>query len=419
MTKRFADENFPEDIQRKADQMNLEESAIPPYTVPEPESVSGMDFLQKERPSLLKKFAENIYGEIPPRCRELEFHTVTEDPAAFGGLATRREIKIRCAQNGVERFLDLLLYIPNHRTGKVPVFFGMNFLGNHAGTTDPGVRYTIKKRYPALDNSLRRCDRRAAEDQRGLEADRWCHEKVLSRGYAAATLCYFDAYPDHPHGFNDSILPLFFDEKTFLSGDRPCGVISAWAWGYLRAVDCLEAQDEINSSRIAVHGHSRLGKTALWAGANDPRIALTVSCCSGCLGAKLSHRYMGEDFSWIDQWNPYWTVPAFKKYAGHDSDIPVEQNQLLGCIAPRLAYIMSASKDAFADPKGEFLCAKAASKFYHLFGSAGIGTGEMPPPDTPLAGDIGYFCRTGDHNFYPEGWAALLDFTDKHWKYNR
>lgn len=418
MTKRFAHENFSEDIQRQADQMNLDEAAIPPYTVPGPRSVSGSDFLLKERPELLKEFAENIYGEIPPRCQELDFQTVAEDPDAFDGLATRREIVIRCAQNGKARFLNMLLYIPNRREGKVPVFFGMNFRGNHAGTRDQGVRYTISKRYPTLDNSPRKCDNRASETERPMppEEKRWCHEKVLARGYAVATICYWDVYPDHPYGFNDSILPLFFDEKTFLSEERPCGAISAWAWGYQRAVDCLETQPELDSSRICIHGLSRLGKTALWAGANDPRIALTVSCCSGTLGAKLSHRYMGEDFNWIQLWNPHWVVPTFRKYVNHDREIPLDQNQLIGCIAPRLVYIMSASEDEYADPKGEFLCGVEASPFYKLFGAEGMGGTEFPPVDTPLSGEIGYICCFGGHDFHPVGWDALLDFADHHWK---
>lgn len=416
MKKRFESENFPPEIQKKADQMNLDEALIPPYSVPVPSSSSASEFINIERKRLLSDFARYIYGEIPPRCEKTEFITVAEADDAFDGLAKRREIEIRCRSNGVSRTLNLLLYLPKYQKGKVPVFFGMNFRGNHASCNDPGIRYTVTKRYPSIDNSPRKSDNRSPADVRGAEKDRLCLEKIIKRGYAAATMCYWDVYPDHPYGFNDSILPMFFDEQTFMSVRRPAGAISAWAWGYQRAVDCLEAQSEIDSCRIAVHGHSRLGKTALWAGANDTRIALTVSCCSGCLGAKLSRRYMGEDFSWIEQWNPHWTSPEFKKYIDRDRDIPVDQNQLIGCIAPRPVFIFSASEDEYADPKGEFLAAYEASQFYRLCGLRGLGTDTMPPPDTAVGEDIGYFCHTGDHNFYPGNWDVLLDFTDKLWQ---
>jgi len=416
MEKRFANENFSPEYQSMADRMNLDEAEIPSWTVPGPASSSGADFLCNERPGLLQQFARCIYGAVPSRCEGLDFDVIEECPAVFGGLATRREIVIRCSQRGKVRFLNLLLYLPNARTGKVPVFFGLNFKGNHSSSTDPGVRFTITRRYPMLQNTIRKADNRAGIEEHGSDASRWCFETVLRRGYAAATVCYYDLYPDHPMGFNDSILPLFFDEKLFLSSERPCGAISAWAWGISRAVDCLEAQPEIDARRIAVHGHSRLGKTALWAGANDERIALTISCCSGTLGAKLSHRYFGEDFAWIDLWNPHWTIPVFKRYVQHDAEIPVDQNQLIGCIAPRLAYITSATADEYADPHGEFLSGNKASPFYRLFGSEGIGTDRMPAPGIALKGDIGYYLRAGEHNICPENWSALLDYADFHWK---
>ena len=408
-------ENFTPEQQAKAQQMNDCEERVPPYSVPGPESATAAEFLQKERKELLKKLGRYLYGPIPGRCRYLDFDVVSEEPDAFDGLATRRQIVIRCSNGGQARFLNMLLYIPNRRKKPVPVFFGMNLRGTHAGTFDPLVRYTVTKRYPTLGGFIRFSDRRAREDQRGMEASRWDHEKVLKRGYAVATINYCDVYPDHPLGFPDSVLAMFFDEKTFQSPERPCGAISAWAWGYSRAIDCLEAQPEIDRNHIAIHGLSRLGKTALWAGANDERAALTVSCCSGTLGAKLSHRYFGEDFSWIDLWNPHWVVPEFRNWVDRDLEIPVEQNQLLACIAPRLLFIMSAEEDTYADPKGEFLSAVHASKFYRLFGSEGIGTDQRPPVGKLLTGDIGYFLQEKEHNFHPSGWDALLDYTDLHW----
>lgn len=419
--KRFAGESLPEDIQRLADQMNLDESQVPPWTIPAVQSQSAREFAATERPALLKEFARCIYGALPPLPQVCTAQVIEEDRNAFDGLATRREIELLVANNGLERRLNILLYLPNEqlRNGKpVPLFFGLNFRGNHASTRDLKVRFLVRKRYPTSPEfPARICDNRATEEQRGSEEGRWCHEKVLQAGYATATLCLWDIYPDHPDGFEDSVLRLFFDSTIWTSPQRPSGAISAWAWGISRALDVLLPLPEIDEHCVIVHGLSRLGKTALWAGANDPRISLAVSICSGTCGAKLSHRYFGEDFSWIKQWNPHWTVPAFDGFVNHDAEIPVDQHQLLGCIAPRKVYVASATNDVYADPKGEYLAARAAGQFYALYGLAGLEnpegvtlTDELPPADRQVYGNVGYFLRTGEHNFTPENWDALLDY---------
>ena len=418
--KRFPGEEFTPEERAKADQMNLDESLVPPWTVPQPRSRTAAGFLQKERPELLRAFARTIYGEIPPRCEEIAFELVESSDSALDGLARRRQFVIHCRHRGLERRLHLLLYLPREtREEKVPVFLGLNFKGNHSTTKDPGVLYNIPKVYPTLRNSPRFRDNAAPRDQRGGDADRWCFEEVLKRGYASATMRHFDSYPDHPYGFEDSILRLFFEESVWNSPERPSAAISAWAWSLERAIDCLETVPEIDTSRILVHGLSRLGKTALWAGANDERIALAASFCSGTCGAKLSHRYFGEDFSWLNLWNPHWTVPRFKEYENRDREIPVDQNQLIGCIAPRLTFIASATEDDYADPRGEFLAAAEASKFYRLFGSGGLGTETQPPAGQLITGDIGYYLRSGGHNTTPEDWHALLDYADKKMKDER
>ena len=418
MEKRFASENLPPEIQEVAERMNLDEAQIPPYMVPALESATAEEFLANERPRLMAGFEKYLYGKLPPLCEEMNCDIVEEDANAFGGLATRRELVIRCAQGGHARFLNLLLFLPNQCKGqKVPVFFGLNFKGNHSTTRESGVRFVLPKRYPTLKYGPRQTDNRATVEQRGIDEGRWCFEEVLRRGYAAATLCLWELYPDHPYGFSQSILSLFFDEACFESERRPCGAISAWAWGISRALDALEKQPEIDAGRMAVHGLSRLGKTALWAAANDQRIALAVSNCSGTCGAKLSHRYCGEDFAWIQLWNPHWMMPAFKEYCGRDQEIPVDQNQLIGCIAPRLVFITSASRDEYADPNGEYLGAYHASPYFRFFGKEGLTSGCPPPTGQRVGnGSIGYFRRDGEHNCTPEDWQALLDFTDERWR---
>lgn len=413
--KRFAHENLPPAIQAKADQMNLDAAAVPAYSVPDlpiDANTSPEEFERDIRPHLLDEFKRSMYGEIPPVCEKLEF-VLRKEHIAFDGLAICRQIDIICSNNDWVHTIPLLLYIPCERHGKVPVIFGLNFLGLTAVTRDPGVIFNKFDRAEDL-GSIRYADKRAGESDRGCKAYRWEIEKVLQKGFAAATVCYHDIFLDRPDGFAGSVMRLFYSAEEWADPMRNTGAISAWAWGIMRALDCLEQQAELDSSRFVVHGHSRLGKTALWAGANDPRIWLTVSNCSGTCGAKLTHRYFGEDFAWLDVWNSRWFCGKFREYAGRDEEYPVDQHFLMAAIAPRLLYIASASEDLYADPEGEYLSGVLASPAWNVYGKNGLENTVFPPCGKLIGGDVGYYLRKGDHEFMPENWDALLEFIQKH-----
>lgn len=381
--KRFAEANLPEHIQQIADSMNLDQSTVPDYTVdPLPQT-------DAERAGVLEYFTHHVYGEIPPVCETLEFQ-VRSAGSAFDGLAERREIDIVCGNNGVERVLHMLLYLPVERNGKVPCFFGLNFVGNIDTTGDPEVTFFPFERYHA--EFAWHNDRRADESGRGVHAYRWEYEKVLKAGFAAATICYFDLFPDHPDGFEKSIMPMFYSAELWKSPQRPSSAVSAWAWGISRAIDCLLTLPEIDGNKIIVHGLSRLGKTAIWAGANDPRIAMTVSICSGTLGAKLTRRHFGENLDWLLFWREYWFLPEMQSFRQRDREMPVDQHALLSLIAPRALYVASAEDDDYADPTGEKLALLHASKAWS-------------EPDKTR-----YFIRPGGHDFTTENWIDLLDF---------
>ena len=396
--KRFADRNLPEYIQIVADKMNTCEAEVPPYqALP----------LMSDRQKILDTFAENMYGEIPPAC---PFETVIKNEAlVFGGIGIRKEIDLIFRNNGVERTLHMLLYIPAERQGKVPCFFGLNFLGNIDTTNDTGVTFYPFARYKS--EFIWHADRRVEAGAFGGKAYRWDFEKVLKAGFASATICCFDCFPDHPDGFDESILPLFYSRSEWDKPDRRCpGAISAWAWGYLRAVDCLISQPEIDGGKIIAHGLSRLGKTALWAGANDERIAMTVSICSGCCGAKMTRRHFGEDLGWLLFWRKYWFVSPLFDYIDRDTEVPWDQQQLMAAIAPRKLYVASADLDEFADPLGEFMAAKLASNAWN----STLQTAGFPAPGSGAGDDnVRYFLRKGDHDFTPANWDDLLDYAGK------
>ena len=362
----------------------------------------------RRRPEIMEYFYSQEYGHTPADRIAVRYELVSENKEALGGKATMRQVRFIFSNGEKEMDAVALIFIPNARKGKVPVFVGYNFKGNHSTIDDESVIYTsnyslVKK----PDNP---------DWKRGCQSSRWCYDKIIDRGYAIVTMCYHDIYPD-ANGMemrDHSICSLFPDYRQHAEWSDGWGAIGAWAWGSSRIADYLATQKWADMSRLAVIGHSRQGKAALWAGAQDTRFKVVISNDSGCSGAALSKRVIGENINIIYNTFPWWFCPAYKFYDANEAALPFDQHELIACIAPRFVYVASAEEDLWADPVGEFTATSLAEPVYNLYGMKGLGTSVMPGIHQPIMHDTGYHIRAGVHDVTSYDWERYMDFCDMH-----
>ena len=399
--------------------INQDEAKVPPYTLPDPlvcadgtRVASAAGWREKRRPELLRLFESEVYGRTPiGRPEAMAFREASRKEGARGGKATRLEMDLLLFGDEAKPKARLLVYLPAAASAEkaAPVFLGLNFEGNHAVTTEPDI--PLPTGWVPNNKGAGLSDNQPSEKTRGCQADRWQIDYALERGYGVATVYYGDFDPDFDDGFKNGIHAVAGAPK-----EGEWGSIGAWAWGMSRALDCLETLPGVDAKKVIAMGHSRLGKTALWAGAQDERFALVISNNSGCGGAALSKRDFGETVARINTSFPHWFTAAFKKYNHNEAALPIDQHELIALIAPRPVLITSATQDLWADPKGEFLGGLGADPVYKLLGTSGLAATEQPPPEKLINSRIGYFLRAGAHDVTRADWEAYVAFADKQLK---
>ncbi|HAX92697.1 MAG TPA: acetylxylan esterase [Bacteroidales bacterium] len=384
-----APQDVVEKLSKSQPRYNYYEEKVPAYTLPEllvtldGKKIDNSDaWTRIRRPEILELFRENVYGRVPETPYEKSFRIVSENRNAMGGAATLKEVDIEILSEGKSLTIRLNLFVPNNAGKKVPAFLVINNRG-----TDQ------------------------ADPSRKIKNEFWPAEEIVSRGYAAAVFQNSDVDPDNFDDFKNGIHGLL--DRGERKGDS-WGTIAAWAWGASRCMDYLVTDSDIDAGKVAVLGHSRGGKTALWAAAEDQRFAMAVSNESGCGGAALARRKFGETIETINRAFPHWFCRNYVQWGNNEDSMPVDMHMLLALIAPRAVYVTSASEDLWADPRGSYLSLYNSLPVFRLFDRNTSLSDQMPPLNSPVnSGNTGYHVRDGVHNLLVKDWNWIMDMADK------
>jgi unsaturated rhamnogalacturonyl hydrolase len=359
----------------RAPTANEDELKVPPYMEPDLGLTTAQAWEQSQRAGVYGLFEKNVYGRMPQVKIPVLYRVDPVDSMALDGLAIKKTVTLELKPGDTVVQLHMVEYLPK-KAGRAPMFMGYSFTPNDV--TEHSTQWPLKE--------------------------------IVKRGYAVAVAWYWEIEPDRPDGWQTGI-------RTTLAGalhiePYEWSAIGAWAWGLERMADYLQEEPGIDNRRIIVIGHSRLGKTALWAAASDPVFAMAVSNESGEGGAALGKRDYGETISIINNKFPWWFAPAYKQWGFHTAEMPFDQYMLLGLIAPRPLYVASAMGDQWSDPKGEFLSAKLAGQVYRLYGEKGVRVDSMPGLEKPVGDYVRYHIRSGKHDLTWYDWLQYLDFAD-------
>lgn len=359
----------------------------------------------RRRPELEALVQLLMYG-LAPEAPGITWRKEADDVPVFDGKATLRQIEITL--NGLPETapkIHLAIFVPTARTGKVPVFLGINKCGNLGVSREAAVRYNpsayVHKECPE-----------GGEACRGFEADAWAVDLFIERGYAFATFHESDLDRDTPDS-TDGV------QGFYTLPGRPethWATIRCWAWGFSRCIDYLVQDPDLDPARIAVTGHSRRGKTALLAAALDTRIALAAPHQSGTGGTALSRDNDQETVKRINTVFPHWFNGNFKHFNDNEAQIPFDQHLVAALIAPRALIDTQGLQDKWANGTSALRGLQAAAPVWKLLGAPGLVGEGMLEGGTPITpentGNVLQYRLDTRHEMNRQYWEKVLDFAD-------
>jgi hypothetical protein len=399
---------------------NYSEERVRPYALPDPlvmvsgERVANADqWFKARRPEILKLYRDEIYGRVPAGAPKVTWEVTGTDTGARGGTAVVKRVAGRMGIRPDGPQMNLTVYLPAKAREPVPVLLSITFGFGPDARRQAAAK--TEQRPPAVPGKAESAKSAAASG--GVPSGFDSVAEVLDRGWGYASLPYGEIQPDRADRWKEGVIGLTLKEGQERPAPDEWGTISAWAWGISRAIDYLESDPSIDAKRIAITGVSRLGKTVLWAGAQDERVAAVFSVVSGEMGAALIRRDWGETLDDMAQNFPWQFAGNLQKWTGRWEELPVDQHMLIALCAPRPVYVNGGLTDQWSDPKGEFLALVAAGPVYRLLGGKGLGVAELPPLDAPAtAGDLAFHYHSGGHMAVPADWRAFLDFAERHFR---
>lgn len=351
---------------------------------------STLEWVQKRRPEILEILRREEYGRLPDMGDtkiDVRVTSIYEGKNIMNGRAIRKTVEVEAVRQSRHFIFSFEVFIPADTEKPVPAFVEICNRGH--SHCDP-ARELLSSFYPA--------------------------ETIISRGYACAAFRTGEVAPDYEEGFVTGFHRLFPDYADNRPNDA-WGALTAWAWAASRVMDYFEMEPLIDDAKVAVVGHSRGGKTALWCGAQDERFAMVISSCSGNSGDAISRGKSGESISQILERFPFWFAKNYKKYAEREDSLPFDQHFLLALMAPRLLYTSTRTNDKWADPDSEFETIVQTDPVYQLYGVQGLQQRERPLPEFPLhGGHIGHHQKTGAHDMDDYDWNQYLNYADIHMK---
>ncbi len=394
--------------------VNYDEAQVGTYTLPDPLTLKNgkkvadtTTWSKKRRPEILTMFEEQQFGKAPARPQKLSFRTIESATSAYSGKAIRKQLVIYLTKDTSDHKINLLVYVPARAIKPSPLLLTVSFSDNAAAVNDtgikPGMVWKDGKKILATDTSRPTVD----------------VEKFIDAGIGYATFYYGDVEPDFKKGIRYGIRSAYLKPGQTQVEKNEWGAIAAWSWGMSCVMDYLETDKSIDSRRVAITGASRLGKTALWAGANDTRFAVVIASISGESGAALSRRNFGETVGHMTDTSRYFYqfAPRYHDYSNKVDELPMDGHMLLTLIAPRPLLLQTGSTDNWSDPKGEYLAAQAAEPVFNLFGKKGVGGGPFPAPkDDSMLNTLGYYMHEGGHSVTEEDRDVFIRFIRKHFK---
>lgn len=370
------------------------------------------DWTSKRRPELLRLAQHYMYGFAPGKPEKVTAKELFRDGMALGGKATLREVQLRFGADQ-KAGMKLLIATPNKVSGKIPSFVAVNFCGNHAALKHPQIAIPLQWIYESCTGDK---SHKASEADRGRQTDVWCIEQLIDRGYGLATFYGGDLDTDN-NDMSDGLYSHFYKPGQTIAEPSDWGYIAACAWGLSRAADYLETQSEFDPKRIAVTGHSRHGKAALWAGATDERFAIVIPHQSGTGGMAMSRDNDQETVKRINEHFPHWFCDNFVAFGGNEAALPFDQHCIVALCAPRPVLDTEGIQDKWANYDAAWSSLQGADEVYKLLGCKGLVSEKPVEGDEPFSagnfGELVQYRRDEKHVLNADYWKRILDFADR------